>query len=290
MRAVFAIVGLIAASVALGAQSSGSAELRTPTGVVRLKGFQSFSIEPGNETSAKASGPAVSLEDTSSGLKLTGKTMTVRYRQLKGGFSEIISATVSGSVDVIMTSVGKADASKTTTQIATEKVEYSVINGIGTLVIPGHLTVDTVTKGKGTKAGPNDQKIPTTFTQVSKLTASSSNITFIPPAKKGEQPTPQKAILEGPVDADTVRTEVAQGATEISHYVGHSDHVVADFSDAEVPTVTCDGNVSLVGDTIGTVTGTQLVVTLDPATYKPIKFLFSGQPTTTRIKVSELGR
>lgn len=288
---------IIAILAGLGVAHAQNAEFRGDKGTVRLTGFADLSIDiPTGKTIARAEGTNLKVEDTGSGLTLTGKSMTITLRRTKAGETVVESAEVAGDARATIDStvayasqvafaqrkgqpVPARPSEATQSTISSERMTYTLEGSEGILVVPTALAYTGNTVGTGERG----------FTQKMRAEGAAARITVTAP--EGERKgAPRTARIEGPVQFFLDRNETKDGKPEVSNVRGRADLFVADFVTPKEPELTATGNVKVEGDfngMPGTATGTQAVITLDRASYQPTRFRIIGSPVSTKVTIKE---
>lgn len=296
------------------AQSKG--EFRGERGVIRVQGFSSTSVDvvSGEVILTGGAGP-VSVEDTGSGMTLTGRAMTCVLHKSDAGIYTIDRADVTKEGKVVMDSK-IAQASEiarlkkegkplpapakvaTLTTLVSEVITYRVVEGESVLTFPSALTIDSHSAGTFTrKSKTQTAEIP--FTQQSSLKGTQGRVTFVldqsTPRKVEVQP--RRFHVEGPVRFAVTREETPPGidgaapVKQVQNFEATGATFDGDYDASPDPTITLGGNVEASGNGTGfdgKINCDVATVILDTQSFGEFvvkKYQFTGDPAKSQIHI-----
>jgi len=183
-------------------------------------------------------------------------------------------------------------ASSDTAELKTEELAYTGTASDATFTMPKAFTLNIGSEGKKevevkAKGTEPARKVEKDFT-VSGLITGASGVVRLDPTVRGMKQL-QTGEFEGPITVHMVQNETIPPSTVpvVTTLDGKADRLEFDLKAAY--TITLIGNVKVTykdGIYQGTTEGNKVVVTLDPATLKPTKYTFTGDPAKTVAKKS----
>ena len=258
-----------------------------------LSGFNTFNatLENGG-VQFSGDGVPVSIEITSSGVVVTGKSAQGTTQKDASGNYYLKEAVINGDAHLSVDSQKayeyasrRKDSTQkpngvTKTDITSDQIRYAGDAGTGRIDFPGAMNIDSTSTGS--EVAKDQTK--TDFTHTLHLTGANGFVTMLVTSAPATNPL-RTGDISGPVTYSGKSQTISKGITQETTFDGKADHMKFDFTQ-DPRTITLTGNVTLSSKgpaASGDISADTVVVTVD-ANLNPVKIDISGSPTKTTMR------